>query len=160
MTSTNYTESSTYYKKVNTIKEQIPIALEDFKKSYVLYKQNPTSNTYEEQFQRINDTIKQLLSELMGIKLGVSKDTITINKNLDKINMLISQEKRKNISLKKQLGMIDNEYNSSEELISNYVHIYNIDYLQNFSMLAGIIILGFYLSKTFNKSAIPINPNY
>ena len=58
-------------------------------------------------------------------------------------------EKMKNSKLKRQLGIVENKYNGSDELISNYKEMYNLDYLNNFALIVGILVLGAMLSKKF-----------
>jgi hypothetical protein len=80
---------------------------------------------------------------------NVEKDTENINDRLQKINALIAKEKMKNKLLKKRLGIVEKKYNGSDELISDYKEIYNLDYLTNFALFYGIIVLGVMLASKF-----------
>ena len=49
------------------------------------------------------------------------------------------------------IGEIDNNMNSSSQLINDYKYLYNKAYLQNFSMLVGIGFSCLFLVKGFRK---------
>ena len=72
-----------------------------------------------------------------------------MNSKFQLLNKLIKKEKMKNSKLKRQLGIVENKYNGSDELISNYKEMYNLDYLNNFALIVGILVLGAMLSKKF-----------
>jgi hypothetical protein len=87
---------------------------------------------------------------------NIEKDTESINDRLQKINILIEKEKIKNRQLKRRLGIVEKKYNGSDELISDYKEIYNLDYLKNFALFYGIILLGLIMDLKFRgKPSIP-----
>jgi hypothetical protein len=72
-----------------------------------------------------------------------------MNSKFQILSKLIKKEKMKNSKLKRQLGIVEKKYNGSDELISNYKEMYNLDYLNNFALIMGILTLGVLLSKKF-----------
>jgi hypothetical protein len=87
------------------------------------------------------------------ISNNIDKNTETINNRLQKINILIRKEKIKNKQLKRKLGIVEKKYNGSDELISNYKEIYNSDYLTNFALFCGVILLGTIMAIKFRVNA-------
>jgi hypothetical protein len=67
--------------------------------------------------------------------------------------MSITKEKIKNKLLKKKLGIVEKKYNGSDELISDYKEIYNLDYLNNFALFFGVILLGGTMALKFRGAA-------
>ena len=93
------------------------------------------------------------MNKLFEIKKGIQQNDQELSKNLKTINTKISNARNKNKILSNGLYVTEDEYNTSEEMIDNYVEIYNLTYLKNFSMLAGIIGLGLIMSKHFATSS-------
>ena len=84
---------------------------------------------------------------------NIEKSTEIINDRLQNIDKLIAQEKIKNQQLKRRLGNVEKKHNGSDELISDYKEIYNLDYLRNFALFYGVVMLGGILGSRFVKPA-------
>ena len=143
------TKPPVFLSKINNLKEKLPSILEDFVKYYVFYSKNPEYNEYQQIFENIKGNLQNINSELFMTSNNVEKDTENINDRLQKINALIAKEKMKNRQLKRRLGIVETKYNGSDELISDYKEIYNLDYLTNFALFYGIIGLGIVLALKF-----------
>jgi hypothetical protein len=143
------TKPQVFLSKINTLKEKLPSILDDFKKYYVFYNKNPEYSEYQQMFENIKANLQNINSELFMTTNNIEKDTENINDRLQKINALIAKEKMKNRQLKKRLGIVEKKYNGSDELISDYKEIYNLDYLTNFALFYGIIALGVMLASKF-----------
>ena len=141
--------SKNFLSQINTLKEKLPSILDDFKKYYVFYNKNPEYNEYQQMFENIKSNLQNMNSELFMTSNNIEKDTENINNRLQKINALIAKEKVKNKQLKKKLGYIEKQYNGSDELISDYKDIYNLDYLTNFALFFGVILLASTLALKF-----------
>ena len=141
--------SKNFLSQINTLKEKLPSILDDFKKYYVFYNKNPEYNEYQQMFENIKSNLQSINSELFMTSNNIEKDTENINNRLQKINALIAKEKIKNKQLKKKLGYIEKQYNGSDELISDYKDIYNLDYLTNFALFFGVILLASTLALKF-----------
>jgi hypothetical protein len=143
------TKPEVFLSQINTLKEKLPSILDDFKKYYVFYNKNPEYSEYQQMFENIKSNLQKINSELFMTSNNIEKDTETINDRLQKINELIAKEKMKNRQLKRRLGIVEKKYNGSDELISDYKEIYNLDYLTNFSLFYGIVLLGVMLALKF-----------
>jgi len=150
------TKPQIFLSKINTLKEKLPSILDDFKKYYVFYNKNPEFNEYQQIFENIKGNLQNVNSELFMTTNNIEKDTEAINDRLQKINALIKKEKIKNSQLKKRLGIVEKKYNGSDELISDYKEIYNLEYLNNFALFYGMILLGIVMASKFSgKPPIP-----
>jgi hypothetical protein len=143
------TKPQVFLSQINTLKEKLPSILDDFKKYYVFYNKNPEYNEYQQIFENIKGNLQNINSELFMTTNNIEKDTESINDRLQKINALIAKEKIKNRQLKKRLGIVEKKYNGSDELISDYKEIYNLDYLTNFALFFGVILLGTTMASKF-----------
>lgn len=146
------TKPEEFISQINTLKEKLPSILEDFRKYYIFYNKNPEYDEYQQFFENIKSNLQKINSELFMTSNNIEKGTEIINSRLQKIDMLIAKEKIKNKQLKRRLGIIEKKYDGSDELISDYKEIYNLDYLNNFALLFGVILLGIVLSKKFGVS--------
>jgi len=147
------TKPPIFLAQINTLKEKLPSILDDFIKYYIFYNKNPEYNEYQQMFENIKGNLQNINSELFMTSNNIEKGIETINDRLQKINALIAKEKMKNRQLKRKLGIVEKTYNGSDELISDYKEMYNLDYLKNFALFYGIIILGGILVSKFKPSA-------
>ena len=148
------TKPQVFLSQINTLKEKLPSILDDFKKYYVFYNKNPEYSEYQQMFENIKGNLQNINSDLFMTSNNVEKDTENINDRLQKINALIAKEKMKNKQLKKKLGIVEKKYNGSDELISDYKEMYNLDYLNNFALLFGVILLGGTLVSKFKGQVV------
>ena len=147
------TKPQVFLSQINTLKEKLPSILDDFKKYYVFYNKNPEYSEYQQMFENIKGNLQNINSDLFMTSNNVEKDTENINDRLQKINALIAKEKMKNKQLKKKLGIVEKKYNGSDELISDYKEIYNLEYLNNFALFYGVIALGGIMAFKFRSGA-------
>ena len=150
------TKPQFFLSQINTLKEKLPSILDDFKKYYVFYNKNPEYNEYQQIFENIKGNLQNINSELFMTTNNIEKDTESINDRLQKINALIAKEKIKNRQLKRRLGIVEKKYNGSDELISDYKEMYNLDYLTNFSLFYGIVLLGVMLASKFKGPVVKV----
>lgn len=138
--------------KLSEIESRLPSLLDEFKTNYVLYHSESENDELFQSYMNIKNNVDTLNKELTDLQNNIGDNSIELNKRLEKVNLMIQEERIKNRALKMQLGMTENKYNSSEEMINNYVEMYNIEYLKNFSMMAGILGLSLFLYKNFTKN--------
>jgi len=145
----NLTKPQIFLSQINTLVEQLPAILDDFIKYYIFYNKNPEYSEYQQMFENIKGNLQKINSKLFMTSNNIDKGIEVINNKLQKINALIKKEKIKNSMLKRRLGIIENKYNGSDELISDYKEIYNLYYLNNFALFYGVIVLGGMLASKF-----------
>ena len=60
----NYKESSIFKEKLETLNNQLPAILDDFKKYYVFYNKNPEYSEYQQMFENIKSNLTKINSDL------------------------------------------------------------------------------------------------
>ena len=137
----NLPKTHFFSSKIKTLEEKIHPILEDFKKYFVFNKLNPEYTEYQQMFDNIKNNLQTISSDLFMIINNVESKTEEINHKLLIIDLEIKKEKDKNKKLKKQMGLVYNENNGSNEMIDDFKKMYNNNYLKNWALFIGIIIL-------------------
>jgi hypothetical protein len=148
----NLTKPDVYQNQLNTIKSQMPLILNDFKKYYVFYNKNTSLNEYQQLYDNIKNNLQSLSSQLFVINNNIQSNTESINKELLVINNELNNEKNKNLKYKNIFGMLDSQYNASDEMINDYKINYNMYYLNNTALLVGILFSTFVIYKVYKPS--------
>jgi hypothetical protein len=138
MSEYNNTYESNYRTKLDDLKKQLPIVLEDYKKIYVLYNKTPEGN--QQSFDTISSNRMNLTSSLRKIKTDVENDIRTFNKDLGEIHTNIAQEKNMYLAYKNMLGDTTYKNNSADIMYNDYKELYTSAYLRNWAMLSGVIL--------------------
>jgi hypothetical protein len=144
----NFVKPEQFYQALNTLKEKMPMILEDFRNDFVNFNLNPENSEYESAFQNDKDALSKVNDDTVQLVKNIEKNTIKLNHVLFELNKLIQRAKKENKELKARLGIVNNEISATDELISNYKEMYNYGYLRNFGLLLCIIGAGVIISKT------------
>lgn len=145
-------ETIEFNNKIKTLQEKLPSILDDFKKYYVFYNKNPTYSEYQTMFENIKSNLNSISSELFKMMNSVQQNSNSISKNFTELNKVITYEKNKNKRLKDIYDKINNNYNGSKLMISEYKQIYNQKFMYNVFILIGIIVNGIIIAKVFGKN--------
>lgn len=148
----NLTKPDVYQNQIDTLKSQMPQLLNDFKKYYVFYNKNTSLNEYQQLYDNIKNNLQSLSSQLFVINNNIQSDTESINNELLVINDELNTEKNKNVKFKKIFGLLDSQYNASDEMISDYKINYNMIYLNNCALIIGSILSTFIIYKVYKPS--------
>jgi len=143
----NLTKASYFTQELTTLQQQLPSILDDFEKYYVFYNMNPLNNEYQKMFENIKNNMDTITSKTLSLSNSVESGITTLNTKMETLDSLIKKEKEKNNGLKKKLGIIEQKGNSSEILINNYKQLYDINYLNNWSLFLSIVTAGFAIYK-------------
>ena len=138
-----------FKEKVQTLQQQLPPILDDFNKYFVLYNKTPNYPEYENMFNNIKQNLNTMGSSLFMISNDVDANIDNINKTFKTLDILITKERNKNRELKRKLGIVEKEANSSKELIDNYNEMYDTDYLRNWGLFLSAIVVGLSITKIF-----------
>lgn len=140
-----------FTQRIETLKEQLPSILDDFNKYFVLYNTDPSYPEFGTMFNNIKQNLNSLSASLFMVSNDVDANTDEINKTLKKLDVLITKERRQNRELRRKLGIIEEQNNSSKELIDNYNEMYDADYLRNWGLFLSTIVVGVSISKMFTR---------
>ena len=138
----NYPTPEQFTERLQTLQQQLPAILEDFKKYYVFYNKNPEYDDYRQMFENMRANLNKVGADLFVLSNEVSSNTDDLNKKLFDLNTLIEQEKQKNRELKIKLGIVGSKSAAADEMNSNFREIYESKYLRNWGLFACIIVSG------------------
>jgi hypothetical protein len=148
----NSVSPDTFRDKITILQAKLTPILDDFEKYYVFYNKNPEFDEYKNMFDNIKNNLQQISADLFSLSNSVDVNTEEINKKLKNLNILITEERKKNRELKGQLGIVGSEYDGSYEMINNYKEMYNNEYLKNWGLFLGVIFTGVILGTSFRSS--------
>ena len=143
-------QAKIYSRNLGELSGMVDTLLGEFKNAYTFAKLYPNNSEYTQQFQGVLNRLSTAVTETFNVSNNVLKSTEEVNSQLFILNKLIQDERQKNRQLKKKLGYVENQNNTSEQLIDNYTEIYNINYLRNWSLLLSTILCMFAI-KTIYK---------
>ena len=139
-----FTKPELFTERVQTLQQQLPPILDDFNNYFVLYNKTPNYPEYENMFNNIKQNLNQLGASLFMVSNDVDANIDNINKAFKTLDVLIANERRKNRELKRRLGIVETEANSSKEMIHDYNQMYDEDYLRNWGLFLSTIGFCFY----------------
>ena len=145
--SDNFKTPGIFKEKLQTLNQQLPAILDDFKKYYIFFNKNPEYPEYQNSFENIKGNMNKLSSDLFMLSNDVQSSTGELNKKLFALNVLIQEEKERNRKLKLKLGIIEHKNNAATELIYDYKNMYSEEYLRNWALFVSILIIGTSISK-------------
>ena len=142
---------------LQTLQEQMPHILDDFKKYFVLYNKDPNYPEYQNMFETVKSNLTTLSSSLFMVSNEVDSNTDKISDVFNRLDILIKKEKKVNIMLKRRLGIVEQKANSTDEMIDNYSEVYDIGYLRNWGLFISIFLAGLCISKVFKQQNMNTN---
>ena len=142
-----------YKNKLADYAESFPHMLDEFKKHYIFFNKNPEVNEYAQMYSSMKSNIQQATSQVFVTTNEIQQNIDDLNMSILDLNDKIDTEKVKNIDLKKKLGLLNAESDTSGLLIDNYRETYNLQYFINFVILLGILFICFFIYKTFGSGS-------
>lgn len=126
--------------KIKTAKSQLFSILDDFAKYYVLHKKAPDSNEYATIYNQNVSQIQGLQTEVFNINNAVERSSEVINDVKKMIDQTIKDNKTKISELEAKIQSLNG---GDEALImkTDFVNMYNLQYIANFCMFVGIIVV-------------------
>ena len=143
----NFKTPGIFKERLQTLNNQLPAILADFKKYYVFFNKNPEYPEYQNSFENIKGNMNKLSSDLFILSNDVQSSTDELNKKLFALNVLIQEEKDRNRRLKLNLGIVEHKNSAATELIYDYKNMYSEEYLRNWALFISILIIGTSISK-------------
>ena len=138
-----------FTERVQTLQQQLPPILDDFNKYFVFYNKTPNYPEYENMFNNIKQNLNSLGASLFIVSNDVDANIDNINKAFKSLDILINRERERNRELKRKLGIVETEANSSKEMIHDYNQMYDEDYVRNWGLFLSTVVVGISISKLF-----------
>jgi hypothetical protein len=141
-----------FTERVKTLEQQLPPILDEFNTYFVLYNKTPNYPEYENMFNNIKQNLNSLGASLFMVSNDVDTNIDNLNKAFKALDILINRERKRNRELKRRLGIVETEVNSSKEMIHDYNQMYDEDYLRNWGLFLSTVVVGVSISKMFTFS--------
>ena len=154
----DFPKPDVFYRELDVFKNQMPPFLDDFKNNFINYNLNPLNNEYEQAFQRDKNILNSINLNIIRLVTNIENNTLSLTDRLEELYVLIKEAKKEHKELKMKLGLLDNENETSDELINNYKEMYNFGYLRNWGLglcifIALIAIMKVYPTSHANRGA-------
>ena len=145
------TESIDFGSKIETLKNQYPGYLDNFKQYYILTKQFPNDDSYTRGYQSSRTDMQNATKSLFMINNNIQVEIEKMKATTTILNTKISDEKARNITLQKKYDDATGEVGGAQTMIHDYKQRYVLQYISNVSIFLGIILSGVIISKTFRR---------
>ena len=122
---------------LDTIREQLPSLLTDFKQFYIFYNKNPEYDDYRVHYENIKGNLTSMERQIQQFNNTATEETDQLNRQLVDVNTKIEKERIKNEILKRRLHAATNRSNGSNEMIHDYTTIYDEKYTRNWALFIG-----------------------
>jgi chromosome segregation ATPase len=149
-----FPDASQFTQKLQTMQSQLPAILADFQNAYVLYNTDQNNQEYKQSFENIKNNLNSLNAQLFTVSNTVQSDIDKINSKLFALDVLIKKERKRNKSLKRKLGIIEDKSSATSEMILNYKEIYQSKYLSNWALFLSIIFVIVTITKIYGKPKV------
>jgi hypothetical protein len=139
------------YSNLKSYSEKIIPALDDYKKSYVNYNVNPQNQEYATIFSINSGNITGLNKDLFVTINTIQKSTDDLNKKINILDNNLILEKKTNSDLVFKIQQIKGTGVGSKIMNSNSKELYKQQYISNWDMVFGILIISGMLVTIFRK---------
>jgi len=145
------TEAIDFGSKIETLKNQYPGYLDNFKQYYILTKQFPNDDSYTRGYQSSRTDMQNATKSLFMINNNIQVEIEKMKATTTILNKNITNEKARNITLQKKYDDATGEVGGAQTMIHDYKQRYVLQYISNVSIFLGIILSGVIISKTFRR---------
>lgn len=146
------------YTNLKTYNEQLGPLLDEYKKGYVYYNTNPDNNEYSRIFSVASGNVTALNKDLFVTTNDIQKNIDDLNVQLTALDEKIATEKKTNKYLLSKLQHLEGKNNGSHVMSSNSQELYKQQYISNWDMVVGILIISGALVTVFRKPKLVATP--
>jgi hypothetical protein len=139
--------------KIKTAKNQLFSVLDDFTKYYVLHNKSPDIDEYTTIYNQNVSQIQGLQTEIFNINNAVERSTESINEIKLTIDESIIENKAKIAGLETQIDALNGGSDASI-MKTDMVDMHNLQYLGNFCMFIGIVLVSVLFGVLFKDNAL------
>jgi len=140
---------SEFREKIQTLNDQFPLILMDYKINYYLYSKDNKDQTKLNAYNTSNAQVANGIRDMRGITETLTVQNYEFVAVISQFNTLIEDEQKKNTKLKDKIETMKNVNNGSTTLISDYKENYNETNMRNWAMFIGIIVICISFLKFF-----------
>lgn len=147
----NQTFTTETKNKIEVIKNQIPIVLENYKKYFIFFHKNPEVAEYQQFYTQYKSQLEQLNTQLGQIHKSIDSNIVKLNKMVKIANVELKDKKTEFAELIQNFEHYKQTLDGAEQMIDDYKTLYNKQYYKNVQLMVGIIITIILISKLMNK---------
>ena len=125
--------------------------LSELSNAYIQYQMDTTDNTNYNKFNNLKSIVQNAIDGMQSLSYQIQTDNMVFNGELYKIKELIKVEETKQTEMTEKYRFIQPLDNTSSLLIEDATDEYKSQYLSNWIMFIGIIIIIISLVKVFKK---------
>ena len=133
--------SVNYKLEMEKIEKSLDALLKQFIEKYYLSKNYPNNYEYKTQLEIIVANVNKKIGDMFNISVKIYQNTQSLNKEIAESRTDLADEKTKNMRLKRQTGLIDTKYSTSQELIDDYIDLYDVRYVRNWAIGLGMVLI-------------------
>ena len=162
------TDENKNMEKISIYQEQFNSALDDYTKSYISTQLFPSVQEYSNTFANDKGILTALNKDLFVLKNNIELKTNEINNSINVLNEKIKREKSLNKTLTYRYQQINGSGEGASLMIDNATELYKKQYISNWDMILGIVIVCWFMYKYFRGgsgssgsssiSTAPVNP--
>jgi hypothetical protein len=135
--------------KIDTIYQRFTSAINEYMKNYVQSKLDTESFEKNKDFINSQLTVDTLTQKMQTLSYNIQNDTVTLNKNMSGLKTKIQNEETMQQNLINNYSYNIPIDNTSSLMINNSIENYKSQYISNWIMFIGIIIIFICLVKLF-----------
>jgi hypothetical protein len=112
-------------------------------------------NEFQNYYSNSKGQLQNLSRDLFVTTNNIDKTIEALDKTMSSISVKLDNEKKLNKEMMKLVASLENTQNGSEILIDDSKTIYNEQYIKNWEIFIGILVVSLILGKLF-KNKIPV----
>jgi len=135
-------EKNKYDSKINQLKQTFLTALEEFKDAYVLHKENPYDENYENSYETTKIQLQNLILQMVSLRKDVKSDIENIRKNIMDLSDNANLDKTKIKEINEIMGSLNDTNMGAKTFASDLSFLTSERRNENRALFMGIIVMG------------------
>lgn len=136
---------------IQTLVDQFPGILSDFKKNYISSKMYPKDQDKQNFFTASKNQVISSTASIFAINNDIQTKIDGLYANALDLDVKIQKEKETNGVLKQLLSQVEGGIGGAAIMIKDYKIQYARQYITNCAMLIGIFVVGYMMKKVYTK---------
>lgn len=154
------TTDSDLQKNIEILNQRFYLLLEDFKKNFILHKENVRYELNRKKFEASKDQLQNFYKEVVILDNTVENKTNSAYKQSIAEKKENKELKSENDKLRKQLSTLEHGDKTSEQMYDDTKEIYLKQYIYFLIIIFGLIVLTIFLYLAANEEPYPIEKKY
>jgi hypothetical protein len=145
-----------YETRIQTLKEQFPSVLSDYKQSYVNVNKYPDLNEYQQIYASSKTNLNTVLSGIFSVKTDITSQLEVLKDKLTDLEKKITYEKSFNTKLNTKYRQLTGDNNGSDIMLDDSKNLYQKQYVANITLFIGIFLLTGVVYKMFKVTPLDV----